>query len=465
MRRAIVIAAVVGAGAVLPAMASAQAPALMPVQGYLTDDAGAPIDGSTSMTFSLYDVATSGTALYTETQDVLVEDGYFTAYVGDVTTLDLATFRDNGTIYVGIAIGSDGELSPRTLLGSVPYAGYAEYAGAVDWDGVAGAPSGLADGDDDTTYTAGTGLELTGTTFAVDSTAVQTRVSSTCSAGSSIRAIAEDGTVTCETDDGSSYAAGSGLTLTGTTFAVDTSAIQARVSGTCSAGSSIRAIAASGAVTCEADDDTNTTYSAGSGLSLSGTTFSVDTSAVQARVSGTCSAGSSIRVISATGTVTCEPDSNTTYTAGSGLALAGTTFSIATGGVTSTHVADGTLTAHDMQNAYMASVSSTTNVKIRGHYTSAMAGVTQARVTVAANGFSEGGAGTLTVYSDTDSSSTYGCSGTAAWTRSLGSGGANPWTYVSPAINVASGRQIRVCVRASSGSTPVLIRSLDVDWL
>jgi hypothetical protein len=63
--------------------------------------------------------------------------------------------------------------------------------------------------------------------------------------------------------------------------------------------------------TCGSDNDT--TYSAGAGLSLSGTTFSADTSAMQARVGSSCAAGSSIRVIGSDGSVTCEPDDDTTY--------------------------------------------------------------------------------------------------------------------------------------------------------
>jgi hypothetical protein len=51
--------------------------------------------------------------------------------------------------------------------------------------------------DNDTTYTAGKGLNLTGTVFNVNTTKIQQRVSGTCAAGSSIREIAEDGTVIC----------------------------------------------------------------------------------------------------------------------------------------------------------------------------------------------------------------------------------------------------------------------------
>src|SRR5438094_8317932 len=80
----------------------------------------------------------------------------------------------------------------------------------------------------------------------------------------------------------------------------------------------------------------------------------------QQRVTGTCPVGSSIRVINADGSVVCEVDDNsggtvTSVSTGSGLTggpiTTSGTLSIATGGVTSAHIADGTSGSDEVQYA------------------------------------------------------------------------------------------------------------------
>jgi hypothetical protein len=103
------------------AAASADAPTVIPYQGRLTDLSGRVINATLPMTFALYAVPEGGSAAWVEEHAaVTVEEGLFTAYLGEITSLSSGVLNDNA--YLGLTVGSDSEMSPRQRLGSVPYA-------------------------------------------------------------------------------------------------------------------------------------------------------------------------------------------------------------------------------------------------------------------------------------------------------------------------------------------------------
>ena len=125
---------------------------------------GIPANGTYDFTFALYDALSGGAQVGgTVTQSgVTVADGLFTVQ------LDFGAIFDGTALYleIGVRPGSGGAyttLVPRQALTATPYA---RYAAQVPWSGLIGVPPGFADGTDDgSTYTAGTGLDLSGGQF------------------------------------------------------------------------------------------------------------------------------------------------------------------------------------------------------------------------------------------------------------------------------------------------------------
>ncbi|MBL7062747.1 MAG: hypothetical protein ISS49_00885 [Anaerolineae bacterium] len=93
------------------------APGAIPIQGRLTDDGGNPLNGTYTLTFRLYDVATDGTPLCSDTNSVSVENGLFSSYMDYCYN---SVFGQK--LYLGIEVGSDGEMTPRQVIYPVPYA-------------------------------------------------------------------------------------------------------------------------------------------------------------------------------------------------------------------------------------------------------------------------------------------------------------------------------------------------------
>lgn len=216
----------------------------------------------------------------------------------------------------------------------------------------------------DTTYTAGSGLDLTGTEFSVDTSTIQSKLT----AGNNISI---SGDVISATD--TTYTAGTGLDLTGTEFSIDdTVALKSELPTVNNAtltvqknGTDVATFTANSAsdvtanITVPTDtaqltntagyqtasdvasaisgkqdtltpgnniqingstiSATNTTYSAGNGLDLTGTVFSADTDVLQTKLTAGDNINISNGVISSTGP---------TYTAGTGLDLTNNEFSI-----------------------------------------------------------------------------------------------------------------------------------------
>ncbi|MEM1042107.1 MAG: hypothetical protein AAGI91_05705 [Bacteroidota bacterium] len=108
----------------LPLAAHAQAPASVSYQGVL-ERGGSPVDDpSATLTFRLFEAASGGSAVWSETQSgVAIEDGIFSVALGAVNPLIGADLRFNRPFWLEVEEGLTGStLSPRTPLTATPYA-------------------------------------------------------------------------------------------------------------------------------------------------------------------------------------------------------------------------------------------------------------------------------------------------------------------------------------------------------
>ncbi len=106
-------------------------PQAITYQGLLTDDTGSPVaDGNYSLTFKIYDAASGGTNLWSETQpSVAVVGGLFKVQLGSVTPITVAF---DAPYWLEVQVGGGSPQTPRIELSTVPYSFMAMDADHVD---------------------------------------------------------------------------------------------------------------------------------------------------------------------------------------------------------------------------------------------------------------------------------------------------------------------------------------------
>ena len=264
MKTIVILAALAGT-----ATAGNPVPTSVPFAARVTD-ANGPINGSVSITLSIYDVASGGTSAWTESYpNATAFTGLVYLQLGSMTALDTTVF-DGGAKYLEVSVNST-TMSPRVFIGSAPYALHASSS------------------------------DFLGTLAPTD---VQERVVGMCASGA-ISAISAGGGVTC-VPVGQTYTGSGGVSVSGTTVSLSNSG--------CANGYVWKYNGS--AFSCSPDLDT--IYTGTGGVAVTGTVVSLDATG--------CAAG---YVWTYNGSAfACMPQ--VTYTAGTGISIASNQISVST---------------------------------------------------------------------------------------------------------------------------------------
>lgn len=114
-------------------------------QGKLTNpDSTNVTNGTYSIVFSIYTVASGGSAVWTETQgSVSVADGIFRVALGSVTALPGSVDFNGSSLYLSVKVGADPEMTPRVQFTSAPYAFNSDLLDGIDGNGFVKLAQGL----------------------------------------------------------------------------------------------------------------------------------------------------------------------------------------------------------------------------------------------------------------------------------------------------------------------------------
>jgi hypothetical protein len=317
-------------------------PVTVPVQGLLADADGKPVESVQDATFQIVDA--NGDVVWEEVQSIAADNGLFSVWLGSRTELDSAVFITPG-IQLKMNLGND-SLGPWNL-GFAPYAVAAIYAkdaqNATTLDGQEA--SAFAAADHAHTLEVGAGLS-----------------------------ISEAGEVSVDQSTVEGWAQGVAFdTAEEVTAALGDTYL---ASEQCAEGQVLKRDANGWACAADAEGDS---VSAGAGIAISGEgvvavanggislAMLADGSVGNAKLANGsvnaaklstegCAVGEVLKRVGATWECSADVDTNTTYTAGSGLTLAAGTFSIGENQILENHIADNAIGASQIQaNAVSAS--------------------------------------------------------------------------------------------------------------
>lgn len=115
--------------------AAGDVPRTLSYQGYLTNAAGQPFaNGTTQVFFKLYNVATGGSHLWLESQNVQVTNGAFSTILGSISPFDPAQVRFDEAYWLEILVNGPAGLevlSPRQPIAAAPSALFSNRAGGL----------------------------------------------------------------------------------------------------------------------------------------------------------------------------------------------------------------------------------------------------------------------------------------------------------------------------------------------
>jgi hypothetical protein len=298
--------------------AAAAVPMTVTHQGRLLNEEGEPMTGQVRLQFALHTSKTEDAMVWNSKpiEKDLGDGGFYSVVLGQNNPIDSETLKGE-KLWIQLTITNDGNtktLSPRIQLHSVPYAvraGMAESVaeGAVGnkqisgvaWKKIDNVPKGLSDGDDDAIGDLSCKSEqlvvYDGQSWTCRSAGNFARADQACNGDRIVTGIDPQGNVECAPDSDTTYSAGGGLKLNGQKFQLQ--------GQSCPSGRVAVGINGNGSLKCARDRDTNTTYAKN------------------------CGSGKVVGGLTANGDVVCVNDANDSYSAGSGLKQSGSTFALA----------------------------------------------------------------------------------------------------------------------------------------